>query len=353
MAIEFLGNKNKLLEFIFSVINEQAGDASGGFIDLFSGTSAVSIAAKKAGYTVTANDSLQLCVKFAEASLLNNKEPSFKEILKILPVSKKNIKTNKPVEIVLNYLNSLKPVKGFICKNYSPLSKEYSQYERMYFTEGNAGRIDSIRNKIRDWSGVLTKAEEATLIVCLIRASNRVANTAGTYGCYLKKWKKRSLDELVLVPIEVIESNVQHAVYNENANDLLKRVGGKVIYADPPYTKRQYAAYYHVLETIACGDEPEIDGSTGLRSWQHLSSDYCYKRKAPAAITDLVSKLDCEHFFLSYNEDGQIPHDVIIDILSKRGRVTTHEKKYKRYKSSTLSHKGNYLVERLYHLEIT
>ena len=28
---------------------------------------------------------------------------------------------------------------------------------------------------------------------------------------------------------------------------------GDVAYFDPPYTKRQYAAYYHILETIAAG----------------------------------------------------------------------------------------------------
>ena len=40
------------------------------------------------------------------------------------------------------------------------------------------------------------------------------------------------------------------------------------VYLDPPYTKRQYAAYYHVLETLAYGDEPEVSGVTGLRPWE-------------------------------------------------------------------------------------
>lgn len=34
--------------------------------------------------------------------------------------------------------------------------------------------------------------------------------------------------------------------------------GGDVIYADPPYSRYHYSRYYHVLETIALGDEPEI-----------------------------------------------------------------------------------------------
>lgn len=352
MAIEFLGNKNKLINFIFGAIEDQVQSRSGGFVDLFSGTAAVSIAAKKLGYSVTANDNLQVCVKFAEAALLNNEEPKFVRILKELPKNTTKISSDLPGEIVLDYLNSLKPVSGYIHKNYSPASSEYSLHERMYFTEDNAGRIDAIRSHIREWSDLLTRGEEAYLIVSLIRATNKVANTAGTYGCYLKRWKKRALDEIHLGSIEVSASKLKHVIVSENANDIVEKVSGRIIYADPPYTKRQYAAYYHILETIACGDEPELEGSTGLRSWKHLSSDYCYKRKAPNALNDLVSKVDCEHFFLSYNEDGQIPHNSLLEILGQYGCVTTYESKYRRYKSSSLSHKGNYLIERLYHLEM-
>ena len=50
----------------------------------------------------------------------------------------------------------------------------------------------------------------------------------------------------------------------------------------PADTKRQYAAYYHILETIAHGDEPVVEGITGLRPWKSKASDFCYKRRALA-----------------------------------------------------------------------
>ena len=56
---------------------------------------------------------------------------------------------------------------------------------------------------------------------------------------------------------------------------------------------------------------------------------------------------------LSYNEDGQIPHERILDTLRRHGRVTVHEHTHRRYKSSDLEHKGNQLIERVYHLERT
>ena len=37
------------------------------------------------------------------------------------------------------------------------------------------------------------------------------------------------------------------------------------VYLDPPYTKRQYAAYYHILEAISLGDEPIVEGICGIR----------------------------------------------------------------------------------------
>lgn len=352
MAIEFLGHKNNLLDFIFGVIEKENISTDGSFIDLFSGTGCVSAAAMKVGFEVKANDMLGMCNRFAEAALLNKETPDFNGVLPEITGNSNTARESSPFELVIEYLNALPPTEGYIWSNYSPASLHKTEHERMYFTESNAGKIDAIREKIKSWKYSLTKAEESLLIVSLMKAANRVANTAGTYGCYLKKWKKRALNQLKLETIEVVTSDKEHQTYNEDANELIKKISGTVVYADPPYTKRQYAAYYHLLETIALADEPTITGSTGLRKWQDLSSDYCYKRKAPNALEDLVSKANCQHFLLSYNEDGQIPHEKILAILNKYGSVTTHEKQYKRYKSSSITHKGNYLCERVYHLKM-
>ena len=71
-----------------------------------------------------------------------------------------------------------------------------------------------------------------------------------------------------------------------------------VIYADPPYTRDHYSRFYHVLETIALGDEPEVstvrlsgrtNASRGLyRSGRH-QSPFCIKSKARSAFADLFA----------------------------------------------------------------
>ncbi len=65
------------------------------------------------------------------------------------------------------------------------------------------------------------------------------------------------------------------------------------IYADPPYTRDHYSRFYHVLETIALGDEPSISevGSAGARSLSRAlyrsdrhQSPFCIRKQAPAAF---------------------------------------------------------------------
>jgi adenine-specific DNA-methyltransferase len=352
MTIEFLGHKKNLLQFIQNIILREATDTSMELADLFCGTASVATAFKGAGYKVLANDQLVWCSTAAEALLLNNAEPKYSGILHLIDSKGRQLFNPSAYELVLNYLNNIAPKEGFIYWNYSPASKRRCGVERMYFTEDNARRIDGIRSQIQEWEGKLTGGERALLIWDLIRAVNAVSNIAGTYGCYLKSWKKRARQPLQLKQSALTTSSQKHDVRMGNANNLAGNISCSIVYADPPYTKRQYAAYYHILETIAVGDEPELEGSTGLRPWQDKSSDYCYRKKAPDALGDLVSKLQCSHFFLSYNEDGQIPHNTILEIMKKRGVVKVFEAPYRRYKSSGLPHKGEKVVERLYHLTL-
>jgi adenine-specific DNA-methyltransferase len=351
MSIEFLGHKKNLLPFILTQIQRTgANDLHGNFVDLFCGTAAVSTAFKRAGWRVIANDHLYWCSLSAEALLLNDDDPPFSGVQQFLPKPQRKLLNPSVYETVLSYLNGLPAKKGFIYRNYSPAAKSNGDGGRMYFTENNAKRIDAIRVKIEEWGPRLTKGERALLLWDLIRASNAVSNIAGTYGCYLKYWKERAKQPLLLMRSALNPSSQVHEVFCEDANRFVEMVEGAIIYADPPYTKRQYAAYYHLLETIALADEPELTGSTGLRPWEEKASDYCYRKRAPHALQDLVSKLNCKHFFLSYNEDGQIPHPVILEILKGSGVVKFFEAPYRRYKSSLRPHKGDGVVERLYHL---
>ena len=71
-----------------------------------------------------------------------------------------------------------------------------------------------------------------------------------------------------------------------------------VLYADPPYTRDHYSRYYHVLETMALRDEPEVATtkirssgvprlSRGIYRMQRHQSPFCIPSKAPGAFERL------------------------------------------------------------------
>lgn len=351
LATEYIGNKRAILDFVARAIVEQSGSGSPEILDLFSGTGVVSASFKMLGYRVTANDHLATCFNLTSAILLNDCAPCFAGLA---AGGLEGIGKEGAYQQVLDYLNRLAPRPGgFVHQNFSPASVNAIGVERRYFTEANAQKIDVIRDQIAAWHPLLTDAEHALLISNLVQAVSAVSNVAGTFGCYLKHWKQRALAPLVLRPTSFIGGDKDnHAVASLEAHDMVKHSTARIIYADPPYTKRQYAAYYHVLETIVRNDKPTLTGSTGLRDWETHSSDFCYKRKAPGALKDLLSSMKCEHFFLSYNEDGQMEHNKILDVMRPYGKVSFREMPLRRYKSSSLPHKGPTVAERIYHLEV-
>lgn len=350
MGIEFLGNKRQLESFIIESIKSNIDEECTSCFDIFSGSGSVSAAFKKNGYSVIANDFLYFSSVLTASILNNDTEPMFEGVPCI---SEEDVSESKYIQII-KYLNSLSGKEGFIYKNYSPASKEICGVERMYFTESNAKKIDAIRDKIEEWDGYLTYNEKCLLISDLLKAVAAVSNIAGTYGCYMKYWKKKSLQQLELKPGEFVtgKSDNTYIVKNSNANDIIDTYPVDIVYADPPYTKRQYSAYYHILETIALNDNPVLEGSTGLRNWKQKASDYCYKRKAPGALEDLVSKARCKYFVLSYNNEGQIMHEKILSILQQHGSVSVYEQPYKRYKSNHSDTVNSDVIERVYILKM-
>ena len=354
MTIEYLGRKEALLKFIVPPIAEAARATGGRVADLFCGTATVSEAFKREGLRVEANDQLMLGAILARSILEISEEPlmpALRQQLMDHPDSRALALEGAPAyDQALALLNGLSPVEGYCWRSFSPASKEHSGVERMYFTRENAGKIDAIRGQLSEWGSVISDGERALLLRSLVEGISAVSNIAGTWGCYLKTWKSRALKPLRLTRVTIVPGATDHHVSNDDAARIARSVRASVAYIDPPYTKRQYAAYYHVLETVVRNDQPALTGTTGLRDWKQDSSDWCYKRRAPAALQDLVSKLPSQHVFLSYNEDGQISHDRILDIMGNFGDLEVHDTNYRRYKSSRKPHKGLLVKERLYHL---
>lgn len=138
--------------------------------------------------------------------------------------------------------------------------------------------------------------------------------------CYDKLWKLLIDKNLVLSTSPLKKAQ---AIYRTSNCDVfaVESRPEDIVYFDPPYTKRQYASYYHILETIVCGDQPEVTGVSGLRPWKDKASVFCYKTKALNALSELILKQRANRVILSYSNEGHIRLEELVDRLSPYGEV--------------------------------
>ncbi|MGP7815026.1 DNA adenine methylase [Glutamicibacter soli] len=309
VGVRYIGSKARVAETILDLAGDEI---SGRFVDAFSGTGSVASAAADRGWDVTVNDSLPSAVAMSVGAIVGSQNVPFASLGGY----------NK----TLACLNEAKETPGFIHAQYSPASGIFGDVERRYFTETNAVRLDSMRNQIRKWSndGMLTWTEQQLLLADLMQAANSVANISGTYGCFLKRWTPSALKAVTVKPRKLPSRNTDFKAVIGDVSEL-QTTELDTVYYDPPYTKRQYGAYYHLLETIHAGDEPEVSGVTGLRPWQEKASDYCYKTRALDALTSLILGTRARRILLSYSTEGHVAKDRLVNSLSEAGQVTVHE----------------------------
>lgn len=347
MGYRYIGSKDKLAGVIIDEINNNCPNAKS-VIDLMAGTGLFSLALRKRGYRVIASDVMTYSYHHLIVNLMLNKAPAFNKLKGI-------IRENEVMyENVIDYLNRVKPITGFFVKEYSPDgSPEAGCKPRMYFTTENAAKIDAIRYVIKDWykKRLITDIEHSLLIHDLLMASNDVANITGTYGHYLSHFVTRALDPILLCPyqFEMDDNIIGHEIRKGYAEIIAGELYGDVCYIDPPYIKRQYAANYHILETIAREDSPKAVGVSGLRPWRDQYSDFCSKIKIRGAFNKIIKNIHCNHIFISYSEDGLLPINDLMVFLSQYGTLKLKEIKYKRFKSND-SKKGLDLTEYLIYL---
>jgi len=208
-------------------------------------------------------------------------------------------------------------------------------HTRQYFSDENGRKCDAVRLRIEAWkkAGQLTENEYHYLIACLLEAIDKVANTASIYGAFLKHLKISATKPLGLEAIPVIASGRRHQAMNEEGADLASRVRCDVLYLDPPYNQRQYGANYHVLETIARYDDPVVRGVTGLRCYTDQKSDFCSRRGAHKALRRVVEGTSASNVFLSYNSEGLMSRDEILETMSGFGKVRVRKRDYPRFRA--------------------
>lgn len=342
--MRFIGCKTLLLDNIKEVIDEKAPDSKI-FCDIFSGTTTVARYFKK-WYEVYSNDLLYFSYVLQRGTVQNNELPSFKKL-----------RGEKGIEDPIDYFNNLLEVemqvipqeKRFFQNTYAPSGG------RMYLKDDNALRIDFARITVEEWyqNELLNDDEYYYLIACIVEGIPFVSNISGTYGAFHKKWERRSSKKYEVFRLDVYHNGKNNKCFNEDGVELLKRIKGDILYIDPPYNSRQYLPNYHVLETAAKYDYPEVRGITAQRPYANNKSDFCLKTKVGNAFEELIKNAVFKHIILSYSTDGLMSVEEIELIMKKYGKPETFEIywiPYRRYKSRAQGKKEE-LKEMLVYIE--
>lgn len=333
--MRFLGNKTRMLENINSVIEDNNIDGSV-FCDLFAGSSCVGDYFK-GKYTIISNEYLYCLSVISRAKLNNSEVPSFSKFKKAYGTDPYTFFNSKEYVADSQY---------FITNNYSPKG------DRMFFTQENATKIDGIRIDLEQMYKdlIFTLKEYNFLLASLLESVMGVSNTTGTYEAYLKHWDSRALKKFQLSPLVLNKPDAlnENQIYNKDSNELIREICGDILYLDPPYTITEYSSAYHLLESIAKYDYPNIAGITGRRKDKNSKTKYTRKELVLKNFEDLFRQAQFKHILLSYSNQGLVSIDDIVKLAKKfaiDGNVLVYEFPFREYKNIRTSKKGSNLKE--------
>jgi adenine-specific DNA-methyltransferase len=347
--ITYLGNKRKLLNFIGNSVKEILEiekKEKCKIFDGFSGSGVVSRYLKQFSSELYTND-FEEYASCINSCYLSNK--SDVDIDRIIEINKK--------------LNENKRVGegGIIRKLYSPKDdKNIDTEDRTFYTNDNAIIIDNIRRMISDIEPNLQKYFIAPL---LYKASVNT-NTSGVFkGFYKDKLTKkgkfggtgenalsRILGEIELpVPIFSKYECPVH-IYNRDTNELVKELPPvDITYYDPPYNEHPYGSNYFMLNLIYKNIEPtDISKVSGIPTdWK--KSPFYKKKEVSESFENLIKNTNSKWILLSYNDEGLLTSDEIMEIMKKYGSVTLKKQKYNTFRGSkNLSDRDIHVEEFLY-----
>ncbi|WP_109433405.1 DNA adenine methylase [Aggregatibacter segnis] len=318
--MRFLGNKESIVDEIRSFLDHQGLlNQDYTFFDAFCGTGTVSDYLKN-DFNLILNDSLNWCTHYAKGRILEKKKLFNK--LGFNPI------------VFFNESNELR--EGFFYNNYSPKAK------RMYFTEENAGKIDFFREKIEEWyiSHQINENEYSYLLASLLESVSKVANVAGVYGAFLKKWDSRALKKIEFLPVNSYEGiSKKFTIFNQKVEDIISKVECDILYLDPPYTQNQYGTQYHLLETLILNDNPPISKITGSRPTGPMRSSWSKDLCAHILLDKIIFETKAKYILFSYSSDGIMSKSFIEACLKRYGKTRSFQCKNINYKKYT-NHKS-------------
>lgn len=309
-TVAYKGSKRKLVSKIVDLAKEVNARR---VFDGFSGTGIVSAALRANGFSVTAND-------------LNPSSYVFGKVF--LEGYNPNI-----VAEHIEAMNHIKPRKGWLTENYSGTIMRKVRgtpgiFERpLGLTPSNASRIDSARDYIEELSG-LSERDRNALIFSTIKGCDSVFNNSNDQKSALKEWSKKSLKPVTFESPALIGgltgTQLKGNIFEIEAPNC------DFVYFDPPYTHGVlYASCYHLNDSVAVWDKPELDYAYAIprplrASFREQAAGPFYSKKT---IRDDFHRLLQKHkgarTVLSYSDAPRncISIDQLVEVCENHGTV--------------------------------
>ena len=303
--IKYLGSKRLLVPAIVETIG--AVPEARSVIDLFSGTSRVGHALKRAGYRVLANDhnayAATLARCYVEADLAD---------------------VERDATRLLAELAATPPRAGWFTEAFAERAR--------YFQPKNAARIEAIRERIAALA--LPRPLEAVLLVSLMEAADRVDSTTGVQMAYLKSWAPRAGNALALRLPDVLAraTHGKGEAHELDARVAARTLSADVAYVDPPYNQHSYLGNYHVWETLIRWDAPATYGIANKRvDVKERKSPFNRRHEIAPALAEILGTLDARVVVVSFSDEGFVSRDELEAMCARRGRVRVVSHDYPRY----------------------
>ncbi len=309
--IKYIGSKRTLIPVILDAV--RGVTTAGTVLDLFSGTSRVGHALKRAGYRVVANDHNAYAAALATCYVQTDAGNVLEDAAKLV-----------------REFNSLKGTPGYFTETFCIRSR--------YVQPVNGARIDAIREAI---AAKCPEPElEAVMLVSLMEAADRVDSTTGLQMAYLKGWSPRSYNPLELRVPDVLPraASGKGLASCLDAHDAAAAFEADVAYIDPPYNQHSYLGNYHVWESLVRWDKPEVYGVACKRlDVRERRSAFNSRPRFATEMRQLLSAIRAPVVIISFSNEGYLSRETLETILSEvceqrgGGTVTTIENDFKRY----------------------
>ncbi len=318
-GIKYAGSKLKLLPQILWLAAKTKPKT---VFDGFSGSTRVSQALARVGYSVTSSDQAVWSETFARCYLQGGERAKY--------------------SLLIKHLNACKPVDGWFTEHYggdpSGDVNNSSKVKKRPWQIQNTRKLDAIREEIDRL--YLDPITEAVALTSLILALDKVDSTLGHFSSYLREWSPRSYKTMQLKLPLIIDTAMNHTVARSDIFDVASNADVDLAYLDPPYgsnnekmppSRVRYSAYYHVWTTICLNDRPQLFGKVHRRvdSKDDVAASVFEEfRRAPSgkflavdAIHRLLKATTAKHIILSYSSGGRATAAELNEALCDVGKI--------------------------------